>query len=238
MIVTIHQPEHLPWLGFFDKVRQADVYVILDNTQFRKNYFQNRNKIRTKSGWSWVVIPVLKDPTETLINEILTADKPRLKRKYVNLIGQHYFHAEFFETYFPPLKQILERNHVKLVDLNIELIKFLLKELGIETDILVASELGLPKAKGGTEVNFDICKKLDADVYLSGISGKEYLDESKFAESGIKVMYQEFYHPIYQQLYEPFIPCMSVIDLLFNHGKSSLEIMKGIGVRRMDKLFL
>ena len=82
-----------------------------------------------------------------------------------------------------------------------------------------------------------ICQKLNADVYLSGISGKDYLEESRFTEQGIKVIYQEFYHPIYKQVYEPFMPCMSIIDLLFNHGDKSLDILKGIGVERMDTLF-
>ena len=237
MIVTIHQPEHLPWLGFFDKVRQADVYVILDNVQYRKNYFQNRNKIRTQEGWSWVTIPVKNAPVDTLINEILIDDNPKLKRRYLNLIKTNYIHAEFFDRYFPSLQEILRQEYTKLVELNVEIIKFFMQQLGIKTRTLIASELDLPEAKGGTYVNFNICHKLGADVYLSGISGKDYLNETIYIENGIKVIYQEFYHPIYKQLYEPFIPCMSVVNLLFNHGDKSLDIIKGIGVERMDKLF-
>ncbi|MBA7694297.1 hypothetical protein ES703_102904 [subsurface metagenome] len=114
---------------------------------------------------------------------------------------------------------------------------YLIKTLGIERNTVIASELGIQLGKGGTEVNLNICRELNADTYLSGISGKDYLDGEHFSKEGIKVVYQEFYHPIYKQMHEPFLPCMSVIDLLFNHGDKSLDVLAGIGVERMDKPF-
>ena len=107
------------------------------------------------------------------------------------------------------------------------MIKFILQKLGIHTKLHISSELLDNLGQGGTNVNLNICKKLNADVYLSGVLGKDYLDVSEFEKENIKVKFQDFKHPVYKQLYEPFIPNMSSIDLLFNHGKDSLNIIKG-----------
>lgn len=235
--MTIHQPEHMPWLGFFDKVRQADTLVILDNVQFEKNYFQNRNKIRTQNGWAWITVPIAKARHDILIHEVKIAPGKKGEGRNWKLIGSAYRKAPYFEKYAEDIGKIYLSEWGKLSDLNITLINYLLKVLGIERDVVIASKLGIQLGKGGTEVNLNICRELNADTYLSGISGKDYLDEERFNKEGIKVIYQEFYHPIYKQVYEPFIPCMSVIDLLFNHGDKSLDVLAGIGVERMDTLF-
>lgn len=236
MIVTIHQPEHMPWLGFFDKVRHADTFVLLDNAQFEKNYFQNRNKIRTQKGWSWVTVPVItKGRYPQLINQVEINNNVRWGKKCWMSISMNYSKASFFPQYNNFLKSIYDREWTSLADLNEEIIRYIIHVLGIEVEIIRASELGVTGRR--TDLLLEICQKLNADVYLSGISGKDYLEETKFAEQGIKVIYQEFYHPIYKQLYEPFIPCMSIIDLLFNHGDKSLDILMCIGVERMDTLF-
>lgn len=237
MIVTIHQPEHMPWLGFFDKVMQADTFVILDNVQFERNYFQNRNKIRMQNGWSWVTVPIAKARHDILINEVKIAPEKKGGRKNWNLINSAYRKAPYFEKYIEDTGKIYLSDWERLCDFNIALINYFLRVLGIDKRIVTASKLGIQLGKGGTEVNLNICKEMNADIYLSGISGRDYLNEERFNKEGIKVIYQEFYHPIYKQLYEPFIPCMSIIDLLFNHGDKSFGVLKGIGVERMDTLF-
>jgi len=235
-MVSIQQPEHLPWLGFFDKVRQVDFVVLLDNVQFKKRYFENRNKIRTKEGWHWLTVPVItKGKYTQLINQVETDNTTHWRKKCWLAIHTHYGKAPFFPKYSSFLEQIYNKQWTYLVDLNEEIIRRIIQELGIQVKIQRASTLGITGK--GTDLLLEICQKLNADTYLSGISGKDYLDESKFTELGIKVVYQEFYHPIYTQVYEPFIPCMSIIDLLFNHGDKSLDIIKGIGVERMITLF-
>jgi hypothetical protein len=226
----------MPWLGFFDKVRQADTFVILDNVQFEKNYFQNRNKIRTKEGWIWLTVPVLaKGKSNQLIKDVQINNAVDWQSKHWKSINQSYNKAPFFSKYNNYLKQIYSKQWTRLADLNEEIIKHIVHELGIQVKILRASTLG---ATGkGTDLLLQICQELKADTYLSGISGKNYLDEEQFKREGIKVIYQEFYHPIYKQVYEPFIPGMSVIDLLFNQGDKSLDIIKGIGVEKLDKIF-
>ncbi len=238
MIVTIHQPEHMPWLGFFHKVFQADIFIVLDNIQFRKNYFQNRNKIRTKSkeGWSWITVPV-SFCFGDLINDV-TVNKTdgRWKRKYWDTIEQSYCKADYFKTYSEELKSILEIEWQELGQLNLTLIKKIFEFLDLKKEVLLSSELNV--IGESSDLLLKICKKLNASHYVSGISGKEYLDIENFISSGINVTFQEFYHPIYNQLHGDFISCMSVIDLLFNHGEKSLDIINGVNTPVMKEVFL
>ncbi len=236
MIVTIHQPEHMPWLGFFDKVRQAETFVILDNVQFRKNYFQNRNKIKTQQGWTWLTVPLLaKGKSDQLIQNAAINNSVNWQSKHWKSIFFAYSKAPHFKKYSHFFEQIYNKQWTYLVDLNEEIILYMINELGVKVKTIRASTLNVMGT--GTDLLLQICQKLNADIYLSGISGKDYLEETKFTEQGIKILYQEFYHPIYKQLHGPFMPCMSTIDLLLNHGDNSLDILKGIGVEQMDTLF-
>jgi hypothetical protein len=236
MRVTIHQPEHLPWLGLFHKINMVDVYVVLDNVQFRKNYFQNRNKIRTKMGWCWLTVPV-KIKFGQLIDEVLIDNRnDRWKKKYWDTIYFSYKSQPFFNIYADTLRHIIYNDYERIEDLNFVLINTLLNFLAIKTKIVKASDLDV-KGKG-TSLLLDICLKTGATTYISGISGKEYLTVEDFAKSGIEVAYQEFHHPIYTQISEPFVPCMSAVDLLFQYGEKSLEIINGNGVPVMKELFL
>lgn len=225
MIVAIHQPEYLIWLGLIDKIAQADIFVILDNVQFEKNNFQNRNKIRTKDGWAWLTIPLKKHPFLTLIQDIEIASDNNWQKKQLNLIKSNYHQAPFFQLYYSRLENIILEDHGSLAALNMELMKFVLEEFGITTSIVRSSEFNLPKDDFKINANLTICKFLNADTYLSGSGGKSYLDSSKFVTANIKVKFQEFQHPIYSQQFEPFIPCMSSIDLLFNYGSKAKEIL-------------
>lgn len=240
MHITIHQPEHLPWLGFFHKINMADVYVVLDNVQYRHKYFQNRNRIRASSGEVWLNVPILRKCKRfQLIKEVaINNDIERWQQKNWKSIYLNYKKAPCFAKYAEYFEELYSKEWQLLVDLNIDIIKNCLQFLGITVQVVYASQL---KVEGrGEQLVLDICKALNADVYISGISGiagkgKDYKD--KFSEHGIKVIYDDFHHPIYKQLYEPFLPCMSIIDLLFNHGDKSLDIINGIGVPVMDEVF-
>ena len=230
MIVSIHQPEHLPWLGFIHKVMNVDEFVLLDNVQFRKNYFQNRNKIRTKEGWQWLTVPIKKFHSNQKINEIKISYSQDWQSQNLDVIKNSYIKAKYFDVYFKDFEKIYKSEFRLLRDLNIELIKFILQKLGIHTKLHISSELLDDPGQGGTNVTLNICKKLNADIYLSGAFGKDYLDISKFEKENIKVKFQDFKHPVYEQLYDQFVPDMSSIDLLFNYGKDSLDIIMGKGI--------
>lgn len=228
MIVTIHQPEHLIWLGLVDKISQADIFVILDTVQFEKNYFQNRNKIRTNTneGWKWLTVSVVKKSFDTKIKDMEISYNDDWTKKYLNILRESYKKAEFFSNYYPKIEGLILEKNKYLTDLNFKLIKFVLESFGVsDKKIIRSSEMDLPEIKGGTEVNLSICKKLSAETYLSGRSGKDYLDTKPFSYNNIKVIFHEFNHPEYKQLYEPFIPYMSSIDLLFNYGPEAKDIL-------------
>ena len=237
MIVTIHQPDHLPWLGFFHKIAQADVFVVLDNVQFSKNYFHNRNKIRIKSdlGWCWITVPVSFNLGDKL-NTIKINDKTfRWKKKYWDSIHFAYCKAQFYEDYADKIKEIIFREHTLLSNMNMDLIFELMIFFGIKKKVILASEMNL---KGtSTELLLDICRQLNARKYISGVSGRDYLDVRLFSNEGIGVEFQKFHHPVYEQIRKPFLPCMSAIDLLFNYGQNSLDVINGKGVVVMKEIF-
>jgi hypothetical protein len=225
MIVTIHQPEHLPWLGFFDKMRQADKFVLLDTTQFAKDDFQNRNRIKTAKGPTWLTVPVYKkSKSHQLIADTEICNDRNWRQRSWSLIEQNYREASFYSEHADFFKQLYARTWTRLTDLNLEIIGYLREQLGLHTELILASELGVYE-QGGTQVNLTICRELGAEVYLSGSHGRNYLDQDLFREDGIEVTYQDFKHPEYPQLWGPFQSHMSTLDLLFNCGNESLQII-------------
>lgn len=225
MIVTIHQPEHLPWLGFIDKMRQADVFVLLDTTQFAKDDFQNRNRIKTRNGPTWLTVPVFKSGrSEQLIADVEICNQRNWRNRCWSLIVQSYKDAPHFEEYAPFFEDLYEQRWTELATLNEVIIAYLKDQFELGTELIKASDLGV-YVHGPTEVNLTIAERVGADIYLSGKHGRDYLDENQFAEHGIEVRYQDFEHPQYPQLWGDFVPRMSSIDLLFNCGKGSLEVI-------------
>lgn len=223
MIIGIHQPQYLPWVGYFDKIDRSDVFVLLDNVQFKKNEWQNRNKIRTKTGWQWLTVPVFHDFGQK-INDVLINKKVPWGKKHLKALTINYNRAPYFDKYIDFLKHTYSQDWLRLVDVNVYFIKNILTFLGIKKDIYFASELSIKSSN--TARIIDICKKLNADTYLSGQGGREYLDEGQFSKNRVKLVYHDFAHLEYQQCYRPFIPYMSIIDLLFNHGENSLEVLR------------
>jgi len=237
MKVTIHQPEHLPWLGFFHKMFMADVIVVLDNVQYRRRYFQNRNRIRTINGWQWITVPIEKENRDELLikDAIISSEDLKWKKKNADSIFYNYSKAPFFNMYWEGFINAYNFQSHHLSGMNLSLIQFLMKSFGIQRNLRLASELSVAGTKG--DLMLTICEAVGATCYISGISGREYFDTDSFRKSGINVTFQEFHHPIYKQLYEPFIPCMSSLDLLFNYGEGSLDIINGIGVPVMETVF-
>ena len=218
MIVGMHQPNHLPYLGFFDKMKKSDIFVMHDDAQFNNREFQHRNKIRTYDGWKYLTVPVYEKKIS--INQIKIKNHVQIgKRKWsiahFELIRSWYKKAPYFSTYEEDLRKIYEKEYEKLIDLNMNLIRFLMIAFDIDTKILYSSSFGF-KSKG-TQKIVDKVKALEGDVYLSGPAGRNYLDMSLFKD--IKVEFQDFEPPVYPQCYPDFIPNMSAIDALFNVGK-------------------
>ncbi|MCM8819267.1 MAG: WbqC family protein [Candidatus Omnitrophica bacterium] len=226
MIVSVHQPQYLPWLGYFHKIANSDCFVFLDCVQYKKREFQNRNRIRTKDGWVWLTVPVIsKDKENQLICQVKINNDFPWQRKHLNSIKLSYKEAPYFFSYIGFFEEVYSKKWLNLIDLNLAIINFLLEKFSIKTPIKFLSQLNIKSTK--TERIIEICKSLGADTYLSGIGGKDYLDEELFKKNNIKLIYQEFKHPIYRQCYSPFISQLSAIDLLFNCGDGSIKILLG-----------
>lgn len=227
MIVTIHQPEHLPWLGYFHKMALADCYVLLDNVQFRKNYFQNRNKIMGVNGPMWLTVPVsIAGHTDSILATTSISGQGNWRKKYWKSIQSSYSKHPFYPCYAEAIETIIFNDWQYLVDLNIALINFFAGVLGIEKKIIRASTLDVKGKR--SELLLDICRATKATTYLAGPSGADYLDEELFRNANVTVTYHVFCHPEYSQLkQQEFTSHLSVLDLIFNHGPESYRILLG-----------
>lgn len=229
--VSIHQPVYLPWLGFFEKIISSEKFVFLDDVQYEKNGFQNRNKIRTSEGDMWLTVPV-KAKSNTLLKNVEIDNSSNWMKKHSKSIMLNYSQSKFFDEYWPELTKIYEKKYENLLEINIEIIKFLLKKLEIKTETIFSSELKI--IEKGSDRIIEICKALDADTYISGIGGKEYLSKEDFFKNKINLKFQNFKHPIYQQAFVPFYSNMAAIDLLFNEGSNAVKIIKKLKNQECD----
>ena len=235
MILTIHQPAYLPWPGYFHRLMLADTFVFFDNTQFEKNSFINRNKIKNPRGAPWLTVPVsLKGHLEKEIREIEISGQA-WRKDHWQAIELNYKKAKYWNKYSEKLKKFYEKPYSNIAEACFAQLKMFAEMLGVETKIIGASELKKFDSKKDDLV-LDICKELSADLYISGSQGKGYLDLEKFKTQGVKVYFQDYQHPAYQQLWGEFLPNLSIIDLLFNEGPKSKEIILKNNITK-DKLY-
>ncbi|MDP6683029.1 MAG: WbqC family protein [Desulfobacterales bacterium] len=224
MIVGILQPSYLPWLGYFDQIYHADTFVLYDDVQFDKGGWRNRNRIKTSQGVQWLTVPVLKKRNRfVLIKDIRINGNVSWQKKHIKALSQNYCKTAFYRHYSYQLYEILNRDWRFLIDLNLEIISWFCQTLMIDTRLIRSSELGI--AGRGNQRLVDIINALGSNVFFEGSSGKNYIDEQAFTEAGISIQYQDYIHPVYRQQYGKFIPYLSAIDLIFNHGPNSLNII-------------
>lgn len=232
MILTAHQPNYLPYAGFFHKVARADRFLVVDNVQFVKRGpfgWMHRNRIRTGSprGWDWLSVPVLtKGKFTQKICEARIDPSIPWARKHWRAIEWNYRRAPHFREYAGEFRALYERPWERFADLTCAFIRLILRLLGIPVEFQRTSELGLEGRSTGLILN--LCRAMGADTYLSGIHGRDYLDVPELERHGIRVVFQEFRPPVYPQCWPgPFVPNLSVIDLLFNCGPGSLRVLTG-----------
>ncbi|MFO7709632.1 MAG: WbqC family protein [Desulfobacterales bacterium] len=224
MIVAIHQPQYLPWLGYFGKMLQSDVFCYLDTVQFKKNEWQNRNRIKTAQGWQWLTVPVTYRYPQRIgaVGIDNTAD---WARKHLQALQTNYRRAPFFESHFPAIEAVLRRRWESLSALNLELIECIRGILGIgHKPAALASAISASDEP--TERLIDICRELGADTYLAGAGARAYMDAGRFARSGVRLLTQAFEHPVYPQRFNGFTPQLAIVDLIFNCGPESAGIIR------------
>ena len=224
MILTAHQPVYLPWLGLFHKIAVADLFCYFDIVQYQTKDYNNRNKIKTHAGEIWLSVPVeSKDHFAKCVGDIRIVQNG-WQRKHFKSIQLSYAKARYFRDYIDGLEAILVgQSFETLSALNFEMLRYLMQWLSIETPVVKASDYSFTGTK--SDLVLDMCLQLKADVYIFGAQGQEYADVEKFRASGVEPCFQDYRHPVYEQLHGGFLPYMSVIDLLFNEGPRSREIL-------------
>ena len=229
MIVAAHQPHFLPWLGYFDRMRRADLFVLLDHVQFERQNFQNRTRILTHQGTRWLTVPVVqRSRAERIVEKRIDDRDGRWAQRLAGTLQFSYGRAPWFREYAPEIVRILESPGTHLVDLNIRLTEILRDVLEIRTPMIRSS--GLELAGQRSELVLNLCRAVGATTYLSGRgASRAYLDTEAFRRAGITLEWQEFRHPVYPQVPSrgDFAPNLSAVDLLFQCGPRSAAILRG-----------
>jgi len=235
MILTAHQPVYLPWLGLFHKIAISDLYCYFDIVQYQRKDYNNRNKIKTHNGDIWLSVPVRSSGRlNSKINDIEIINNG-WNKKHIRSIELNYSKAKYFEKYFNGIKKILLNDYKYLSDLNYDILKYGLHALNIDTKVIKASDYDFSGSK--SDLVLDMCVKLSADLYIFGKQGKEYANTDSFLDKSILTIFQDYKHPAYRQLHGDFIPNMCFLDLIFNHGSNSynLLMLKNINKESLSK---
>jgi len=231
--VAIVQSSYIPWKGYFDLIRAADEFILLDEVQFTKRDWRSRNRIKTKDGLSWLTVPVhSKGRFEQRIMNTTISDPSWSERHWQTIQGA-YARTPFFETYAPHVRALYEQPPSdRLSDVNRSLIEGVCRMLEITTPIKWSSEYH-PR-EGRNERLIDLCVKSGATDYLSGPSAQGYMDEAAFASAGVTVHYVDYSgYPEYPQPYPPFEHAVSALDLLFCTGPRAGDYMKDLSPSRV-----
>jgi len=221
-MIAIHQPNFLPYLGFFYKMLKADKFILLDNVQYTKGGFTNRNRIKTPAGEQWLTVPVLKSRLAKRICDVEIDEDQSWRKKHLKTFEMNYKKAPFYDEVMDQiLRFVYKRDYRSLAPFNFALILEILSYCKKDVKIAIARNAfsyGL-----GVEHLIDLIKYYGESVYLSGPSGRGYLDENLFEREGIRIVYSDFKHPLYGQLWGSFVFNLSVIDALFMKGPDALE---------------
>lgn len=216
-VIAIHQPDYIPWLGFYYKVAHSDQFVYLDDAQYSNEADHNVNSIKTPQGKFRIKIPV-EQHLGDLINKVRTRDELHWKDKNLKTIEMNYKKATYFNEFFPKYSEILMRNYTSIAELNISLNQMILEGFGIDKPYVRTSEMSIHSVR--EDRILEICARLNATEYLSGNGARVYQNKKNFTKAGIKLTYLD-YKPIeYKQIWNQngFLSCMSVIDYIFNCG--------------------
>ena len=229
---AICQPHYLPWLGYFEMIDRVDLFVFLDDVQFSKNGWQNRNRIRKTSNSNdlkWLTIPITKEKLDTLLLTKSISQKTDWITTNLAHLRESYKYSPYFNHYFSIIEKVYTENkNNPLADFNISLIKKLCEIFRIKTNFLRSSKMNLQGKREQRLVN--ICKHISAHHYLANNATGSYVNAEYFKQYNIIFELQNYQHPSYEQYYKnsilKFIPYLSIIDLLFNHGEDSIEIIR------------
>jgi hypothetical protein len=228
MKIAIHQPQYMPWVGYFHKMACADLFVLLDDVQFKKNEWQHRNRIRNAEGWQWLSVPNgYRFPQK--INDVPVLYHEDWRRKHFLSIAACYGKASYYSALATEFEEFYRNEWPTIDKVNIDSVSLLARILGVATPVVVSSSVGFEGI--ATERLINICKHYGAGTYLAGSGGHDYMELSPFKQAGIAVEFQEFTCPVYEQHWttetSPFVAGLSAIDLVFNCGPGSIKALLG-----------
>lgn len=226
MVVSINQPAYLPWIGYFERIALSDIHITLDHVQFEKNSFTNRNLVPGVNGALWLTVPVItKGKFGALgINDLKIRPGSPWAKKHWRTMSMIYRKARYFGAHADFFEDTYQREWRLLSDLCSHITRYLLEQFDIGTEIRYSSKMGLKTSK--SDLLLEICRATEGTKYISGAVGRDYLETSKFSTAGIEVSFQDYQHPVYNQVGSgEFQPNMAAIDLLFNHGSNSRNIL-------------
>jgi WbqC-like protein family len=223
--VAIMQPVYLPWMGYFEQMALCDHFIFLDDVQYTKQDWRNRNKIRTKENWCWLTIPVRKAGLHQPLCAVQISDHKDWKRAHLLSVRQNYGRTPFFDDIYPVYENALQEPHIYLADLTIRLITDFAALLRINTPVQRASTL-----PGDTDDPVlrivQLCRRVNADVFYTGPAAKAYLSPKQLEPHGVKLVFQDYQHPRYTQAYPGFESHMAILDVLMNHGDTAKAIVR------------
>jgi len=238
-IITGHQPVYLPWLGLFHKISLADTFIFMDDVQYLTGDWNNRNKIKTPHDWMYLTVPVSVKKSRSLLLKDIRIDNSKKGTKndwqveHWKAIIANYKRAPYFSKYSDFFYDMyIDRKWERLVDINEYQLRYFLEVFDLYAKLYKASELNFTNKK--SDLVLEHCLRFNSDICVVGCHGKDYIKERDFNERGIRVYYQNYLHPQYEQLWGDFIPYMSIIDLLFNHGNASLGVVASHNIIRRD----
>lgn len=219
------QPTYLPWIGYFELIDRSDLFVMMDDVQFVQKSWQQRNRIKTTQGALWLTVPVLS--TGRRFQQILDVEldtRQNWAKKHLKSIRLAYAKAPFLQAIFPALEKVFGQHWTKLSELNVALISLIKEVMGIRVPMMFSSQLECRESR--EEKIIDICKQLNADKLYDTHGAADVINANKIRSEGIEVFFQSYEHPVYNQMHGAFVSHLSAIDLLFNAGPASREIMR------------
>lgn len=219
-VAVITQPTYLPWLGYFEQIAKADIFVFLDTVQFVRRYWHSRNRLKgAQDNPIWLTVPVKSQAQKTPLLEIeISPDRSDWVKQHLSTIQTCLGSTPYFRQIFPFIEEWLSQDYQFLADLNISGIQLFSKILGLSPQFVRSSNLQPGGTK--TELLVNLCQQIDANCYYSSLGAKVYMDEDLhlFTQAGIEVIYQEWLHPEYPQKGKQFVSHLSIVDVLMNMG--------------------
>ncbi len=228
MKIAISQPTFLPWAGYFALIDHVDQFIFLDNVQFVRRSWIQRNKIKIQDNEKFISVPVhKKNKFHQLINKVEIDYNNFDCKELIITLEHNYKKSKFFNLYFDCIKNILEKKFIKLIDLNINLILEITKIIGISTHKKLASDYNIDSNEKNVGLLKKICQIENSKEYISTIGAKKYMNDiEKFENTDIKILFFKYDQNKYSQVGKKFVPNLSVIDLLFNEGPETINILR------------